>query len=71
MCDKASLEQLLRMLNPKGPMQLRPLEALLRVKVANDVPLQSQLVVLRRTNDAAQSLRNGFFLLTSQVWREG
>jgi hypothetical protein len=51
-CDKASLEQLLRLLNPKGPMQLRPFEALLRVKVANDVPLQSQLVVLRRTDDA-------------------
>jgi hypothetical protein len=51
-CDKASLEQLLRLLNPKGPTQLRPFEALLRVKVANDVPLQSQLVVLRRTDDA-------------------
>ena len=50
-CDKASLEQLLRLLNPKGPTQLRPFEALLRVKVANDVPLQSQLVVLRRTDD--------------------
>jgi hypothetical protein len=51
-CDKASLEQLLRLLNPKGPTQLRPFEALLRVKVANDVPLQSQVVVLRRTDDA-------------------
>jgi hypothetical protein len=51
-CDKASLEQLLRLLNPKGPAQLRPFEALLRVKVANDVPLQSQVVVLRRTDDA-------------------
>jgi hypothetical protein len=51
-CDKASLEQLLALLNPKGPRKLRPFEALLRVKVANDVPLQSQLVVLRRTDDA-------------------
>jgi hypothetical protein len=44
-CDKASLEQPLRLLNPKGPTQLRPF-ALLRVKAANDVRLQSQLVVL-------------------------
>jgi hypothetical protein len=52
-CDKASLEQLMRLINPANPAELKPFEALLRVKVANDVPLQSQLVVLRRTDDAA------------------
>jgi hypothetical protein len=50
-CDEASLEGLMRLLNPANPAELRPFEALLQIKVANDVPLQTKLIVLRRTED--------------------
>lgn len=47
--DKDSLEELLRQLNAASGADLKPFEALLRVKVANDVPLQTQLVAVRKT----------------------
>ena len=47
--DKDSLEELLRQLNAVSGTDLKPFEALLRVKVANDVPLQTQLVAVRKT----------------------
>ena len=48
-CDAGSVESLLKRLNVSKPTDLKPFEALLRVKVANDVPLAVQLVALRQT----------------------
>ncbi|MDR3754249.1 MAG: helix-turn-helix domain-containing protein [Terracidiphilus sp.] len=50
-CNRNSLEQLLRSLNVKSESDLQPFEALLRVKVADDVPIESQLILLRRTGN--------------------
>ncbi len=49
-CDAGSVENLLKRLNVSKPADLKPFEALLRVKVANDVPLSEQLVELRQTH---------------------
>jgi hypothetical protein len=49
-CNQDSLEGLLRRLKAMKGTDLKPFEALLRVKVANDVPLETQLVVLRTTD---------------------
>jgi hypothetical protein len=51
-CDEGSLSQLMHRLSPNGPVELKPFEALLRIKVANDVPLQSDLVLLRQTDES-------------------
>lgn len=48
-CDEGSVEDLLRRLHIKSGAAMRPFEALLRVRVANDVPLETQLVTLRPT----------------------
>jgi hypothetical protein len=48
-CDPGSVESLMKRLHVSKPTDLRPFEALLRVKVANDVPLAVQLVALRQT----------------------
>jgi hypothetical protein len=50
-CDRSSVEDLLRQLNAADGTNLKPFEALLRVKVADDVPLETQLVILRKTHD--------------------
>lgn len=47
-CDAASIENLLKQLNASKAAGLKPFEALLRVRVANDVPLAVQLVALRQ-----------------------
>jgi len=47
--DKDFLEELLRQLKIPSAADMKPFEALLRVKVANDVPLQSEVVTARHT----------------------
>jgi len=47
--DKDFLEELLGQVKIPSGADMKPLEALLRVKVANDVPLQTQLLAARRT----------------------
>jgi hypothetical protein len=42
-CDKVSIEQLLRHVTPANADEVKPFEALLRVKVAIDVPFETQL----------------------------
>jgi hypothetical protein len=49
-CDPSSLEELLHRLNVTRETDLKPFEALLRIQVANDVPLKTQLAALRRTD---------------------
>jgi hypothetical protein len=49
-CDESSLQKLLYRLNISNTSDLKPFEALLRVKVANDVPLETNLSILRRTD---------------------
>lgn len=46
-CDAGSLGDLLRRLNVSTKADLKPFEGLLQVKVTNDVPLTTQLIVLR------------------------
>ena len=48
-CDAGSVESLMKRLHVSKAAELRPFEALLRVKVANDVPLAVQLIALRQT----------------------
>ena len=48
-CDPDSVKDLLRRLNIQPGSAMTPFEALLRVKVANDVPLTTELVKFRRT----------------------
>jgi hypothetical protein len=48
-CDKSSLQELLRRLNAASGRDLKPFEALLRVKVKNDVPLETELVAVHMT----------------------
>lgn len=48
--DKDFLEELLGQLRIPSGAEMKPFEALLRVKVANDVPLQSQLITARHTD---------------------
>ena len=49
-CDQSSLDDLLQRLNFTSGTDVKPFEALLRVKVAHDVPIETKLVVFRRTN---------------------
>jgi hypothetical protein len=49
-CDESSIKELLRQLNVKSGADMPSFEALLRVKIANDIPLRAQLVAVRRTN---------------------
>lgn len=48
-CDPDSIKDLLHRLNIQPGSDIKPFEALLRVKVANDVPLTSELVKVRGT----------------------
>lgn len=48
-CDPDSVKGLLRRLNIQPGSDMKPFEALLRVKVANDVPLTTELVKFRIT----------------------
>jgi len=48
-CDSDSVKDLLRRLNIQPGTDMKSFEALLRVKVANDVPLATELVKLRIT----------------------
>jgi hypothetical protein len=50
-CEEGSLAELLHRLNVKKASELKPFEALLRVRVAKDVPLETQLVALRPAGD--------------------
>jgi hypothetical protein len=45
-CEKDSVEELMRSLAPNGE-EIRPFEALLRVKVTRGVPVGIQLVAVR------------------------
>jgi hypothetical protein len=47
--DKDFLEELLGELKTASSVAMKPFEALLRVQVANDVPLQTQVVTARHT----------------------
>jgi len=49
-CDPNSLDEILKRLNLTSGTEVRPFEALLRVKVAHDVPIETKLIDLRRTN---------------------
>jgi hypothetical protein len=48
-CDPDSIKDLLHRLNIQSGSDMKPFEALLRVKVANDVPLTTELVKVRGT----------------------
>jgi hypothetical protein len=45
-CDKSAMKELLRRLNVASGGDLKPFEALLRIKVKNDVPLETELVAV-------------------------
>ena len=49
-CSQSSLEELLHRLNVGNGTEVKPFEALLRVKAVNDVPLQTQLVNVRQNS---------------------
>jgi hypothetical protein len=49
-CDEKSLQELERKLNIPNGGSIVPFEALVQVKIANDVPLETQLVATRATN---------------------
>jgi hypothetical protein len=49
-CDQSSLDELLRRLNFTSGTDVKPFEALLRVEIANDVPIETRLVDFRWTN---------------------
>jgi hypothetical protein len=48
-CDSGSIANLLKQMNVSKAADLKPFEALLRIKVTNDVPLTVELVALRQT----------------------
>lgn len=48
-CDDKSLQELLEKLRILNGTGMRPFEALLRVRIANDVPLETELVKMRVT----------------------
>ncbi|MDR3727279.1 MAG: hypothetical protein P4K86_09585 [Terracidiphilus sp.] len=50
-CDSKSLQELLRQLGQKKGGDIQPFEALLKVKVANDVPLQTEIIEMRKTQE--------------------
>jgi hypothetical protein len=47
-CSPSSIEELLKRLGVKSGYTLPPFEALLKVQVVNDVPLQTRLLVVRK-----------------------
>lgn len=49
-CDDKSAQELLGKLKISNGAGVRPFEALLRVRIANDVPLETQLLAVRATN---------------------
>jgi hypothetical protein len=49
-CNQGAIEELLQRLNVPVGGEMKPFEAVLRVKVTNDVPMETQLVDLRRTD---------------------
>lgn len=49
-CDQSSLNELLQRLNYTSGTDVKPFEALLRVKSAHDVPIEAKLVGFRLTN---------------------
>ena len=44
-CEQSSVEELMQRLSPQG--EIKPFEALLRVKVTRGVPVGAQLVAIR------------------------
>jgi hypothetical protein len=48
-CHENSVNELLRRLNISSEPEMKPFEALLKIKVANDVPLETQLIDVRST----------------------
>ena len=50
-CEQSSLGDLLRRMNVSNPQELKPFEAVIRVKVARDVPVGSELVALHKSAD--------------------
>jgi hypothetical protein len=46
-CSDASLQKLLKKLSASNPSELKPFEAVIRVKVARGVPVESEIVALR------------------------
>ena len=48
-CDPSSLDEILKRLNLTSGTEVQPFEALLRVEVAHDVPMETKLVDFRRT----------------------
>lgn len=50
-CRSPGVEELMRRANPAGKAPMPPFEAVVRVKVAGGVPVQSQLVALRTDRD--------------------
>ena len=46
-CSDASLQKLLKKLPPSNSSELKPFEAVIRVKVARGVPVESEIVALR------------------------
>jgi hypothetical protein len=49
-CDPRSLRELLQHMNLSKSSDPKPFEALIRVKIAKDVPIETQLVDFRQTN---------------------
>ncbi|HXM99088.1 MAG TPA: hypothetical protein VN982_11490 [Candidatus Dormibacteraeota bacterium] len=47
-CQQSSLDELLRRLSVSNPRDLKPFEAVIRVKVTHGVPIEMQLVALRK-----------------------
>jgi len=48
-CQQSTLEQLLTRLSVSHPAEMRPFEAVIRVKVAKGVPVESDLIALRKS----------------------
>ena len=53
-CSQNLLEDLLRKLSVASPGELEPFEAVIRVKVARGVPVESTIVALRSTRSGAE-----------------
>ena len=49
-CDDKSIQRLMEQLKISNRANMKPFEALLRVRIANDVPLETQLLAARTTN---------------------
>lgn len=47
-CQPDSLRELLRQLNVSNSSDLKPFEAVLRVQVRHDVPIESKLIAVRK-----------------------